>query len=285
VSHYLARLLSGGTVVIASFDVGKLALALGSEGITDLPLVPAMIGPLLGEADLAAPCLRKVTVGSALTPMETKEQLRERFPGAEIVEAYGQTESTDGLTMTVGLEALERPGTVGRPHSIVALGIRGPQGAILPSGEVGEIVCRGPMVMRGYFRNPEATAAALRDGWLHTGDLGRMDEDGYVYITGRLKEIIISGGENISPEEVEAALGSHPAVAEAAVFGLPDPRWGEIVAAAVIARQPVTAEALAEHVGERLARFKRPRRIWFVEALPKTAAGKVRRLELRKTLG
>ncbi len=284
VSHYLARLLSGGTVVIGAFEAGRLAAALGEEGITDLQLVPAKIEPLLGESGISAPRLRKVTVGSTLTPMETKARLRDRFPEAEIIEAYGQTESTDGLTMTVGLEALERPGTVGRAHSIVALAVRAPDGSFVPAGEPGEIVCRGPVVMRGYFRNPEATAAALRDGWLHTGDLGRMDEDGYVYITGRLKEIIISGGENISPEEVEAALASHPAVAEVAVFGLPDPRWGELVAAAVVARSPATAEMLTEHVGERLARFKRPRKIWFVDSLPKTAAGKVKRQELRKIL-
>ena len=281
VSHYLARLLSGGTVVAASFDPDRLARMLAEHGITDLPLVPAMVAPLLERTAPAGLRLRKVTVGSALTPIEVKEALAARFPEAEIIEAYGQTESTDGLTMSVGREALERPGTVGRPHVLIPLAIRRVDGSFADPGEVGELVCQGPTVMRGYRDDPEATRTALRDGWLHTGDLGRMDEEGFVYVTGRLKEIIISGGENISPEEVEAALRDHPAVAEVAVFGLADARFGEQVAAAVVARQPVEQDALVEHVTHRLARFKRPRRIFFVDALPKTAAGKVRRNALR----
>ncbi|MGH7818973.1 MAG: class I adenylate-forming enzyme family protein, partial [Candidatus Binatia bacterium] len=276
VSHYVARLLSGGTVVAGAFDPDRLAALVERHGITDLPLVPAMIGPLL-ERRASGAKLRKVTVGSALTPMETKRELAERFPQAEIIEAYGQTESTDGLTMTVGREALDRPGTVGRPHSIIALAVVDRQGSILPAGTIGEVVCQGPTVMRGYHDDPAATEAALQDGWLHTGDLGRIDAEGYLFITGRSKEIIISGGENVSPEEVEAALLSHPAVAEAAVFGLPDARWGEQVVAAVVAREPIDAETLREHVGARLARFKRPRRVFFLDSLPKTAAGKVRR--------
>ncbi|MGH7805454.1 MAG: class I adenylate-forming enzyme family protein, partial [Candidatus Binatia bacterium] len=281
VSHYVARLVSGGTVVLGQFDPDRLVASLAEEGITDLPLVPAMVAPLLERDVPAGVRLRKVSVGSALTPMEVKEALAARFGGAEIVEAYGQTETTDGVTMTVGREALERPGTVGRPHATLALGVLGRSGDLVPPGSDGELVFRGPTVMRGYHGDPAATAAAFHGAWLRTGDLGRIDEDGYVYVTGRLKEIVITGGENVSPAEVEAVLARHPAVAEVAVFGLPDPRWGERIAAAIVARAPVTADALQEHAARSLARFKLPRTIVFVDALPKTSAGKVKRAELR----
>jgi len=285
VSHYLARLLSGGTVVLGAFEPQRIVRLIRDAGVTDLPLVPAMIGPLLDSPELRdVSRVAKVSVGSALTPMEVKQTLAERFPNADILEAYGQTESTDGLTLTVGREALERHGTVGRPHALFAMGVVTPSGAACAPGEQGEIVARGPTVMRGYLDDAEATAAALHDGWLHTGDLGRMDEDGFVYITGRLKEIIITGGENVSPEEIEAVLARHPAVAEVAVFGAPHERWGEQVTAAVIARGPLSCDELREFARPHLAGFKLPRELVVVDALPKTSAGKVKRRELRAEL-
>jgi fatty-acyl-CoA synthase len=283
VSHYLARLLSGGTVVLGTFDRDRLVWALRDQGVTDLPLVPAMVAPVLEASPAEAlERLAKITVGSALTPMEVKRALAERFPRAEILEAYGQTESTDGLTMTIGREALERPGTVGRPHAIFALAIASASGVSQEPDLAGEILAHGPTVMRGYLDDEEATAEALEGGWLHTGDLGRIDADGYLYITGRLKEIIISGGENVSPEEVEAVLARHPAVAEVAVFGMPHPRWGEQVTAAVVARRPVTHGELAEFARPHLAGFKLPRGLVVVEEIPKTSAGKIKRRELRE---
>jgi fatty-acyl-CoA synthase len=282
VSHYLARILTGGTVLLGSFDAERVASLIRDHGVTDLPLVPAMVDRLLASALSGGESLRKVTVGSAHTPMSVKQALAERFPQAEILEAYGQTECTDGLTMTVGREALERPGTVGRPHALVVVATQSPEGRMLEPGERGEIVVRGPTVMRGYLDAPELTAEVFRDGWLRTGDLGRFDADGLLFVEGRLKEVIISGGENVSPDEVEAVLATHPAVVEVAVFGARHARWGEQVAAAVVSRGPLTAEDLREFARPRLASFKLPRDLVLVESLPRTSAGKVKRAELRE---
>lgn len=281
VSHYLARVLTGGTVLLGAFDAERVATAIRDHGVTDLPLVPAMVDRLLASARSGGDTLRKVTVGSAHTPMAVKQALAERFPQAEILEAYGQTECTDGLTMTVGREALAHPGTVGRPHALVVVATQAPDGRMLDSGERGEIVVRGPTVMRGYLDAPELTAEVFRGGWLRTGDLGRFDADGLLFVEGRLKEVIISGGENVSPDEVEAVLAAHPAVVEVAVFGARHARWGEQVAAAVVSRGPLSTEELREFARAKLASFKLPRDLLLVESLPRTSAGKVKRAELR----
>ncbi|GIW45748.1 MAG: fatty-acid--CoA ligase [Candidatus Binatia bacterium] len=281
VSHVLCRILFGATVVMfPRFDLEEILWAAARYGITDLTLIGGMVADVVARGRVPAPVeerVRKVSVGGAFTPMDAKSSLREIFPRAEIIEAYGQSEATDGVTMARGGEVFDRPGTIGRQNPHVIVRIRKSDGSWAAPGEEGEIVIGGPTVMLGYWRNRRATHQVLRDGWLHSGDLGRGDEDGFFYITGRIKNLIITGGENVSPVEVETVLRRHPAVAEVAVIGTPHPKWGEQVTAVIVPRPGATpsAEDIAEFAGRHLAGFKKPRRVEFVASLPRNAANKV----------
>jgi acyl-CoA synthetase (AMP-forming)/AMP-acid ligase II len=290
VSHLLCRLLYGArAVLLEKFDVAAALEAAERFAATDLPLIGGMVFDVvsLGRIPAAvARTVRKVSVGGAPTPMASKRALRDLFADSEIIEAYGQTESTDGVLMARGTDVFDHEGTVGRTNPFVQVAIRRADGSIAGPDEEGEIVVGGPTVMRGYHRDPSASAAAVRDGWLHTGDLGRRDGDGYFYVTGRVKDLIITGGENVSPAEVEAVLRAHPDVADVAVIGTPHPRWGEQVTAVVVRRDGATldGEALGAFAGARLAGFKRPRRIEFVASLPRNAYNKVQTHVLRREL-
>jgi len=212
--------------------------------------------------------------------------------------AFGQTETASTVT-TLGPDdhrldgtpdeverKVRRLGSIGRPLEDVELRILDEEGREVPRGEVGEIAIRTERLMRGYYGQEADTRATLQDGWLRTRDLGWMDEDDYVYLAGRQADLIIRGGENIAPEEVEAALATHPAVEEAAVLGIPDEEWGERVAAVVVLRPGgvVSAEELIEHCRQRLASFKKPETVHFAGALPRNALGKLLRRELRERL-
>jgi acyl-CoA synthetase (AMP-forming)/AMP-acid ligase II len=290
VSHLLCRILHGArAVLLEKFDVAAVLDAAERFAVTDLPLIGGMVFDVvsLGRIpEAVARTVRKVSVGGAPTPMTSKRALRALFADAEIIEAYGQTESTDGLLMARGTDVFDHEGTVGRTNPFVQVAIRRPDGSLAGPDEEGEIVVGGPTVMRGYHRDPAATGDAIRDGWLHTGDLGRRDGDGYFFVTGRAKDLIITGGENVSPAEVEAVLRAHPDVADVAVIGTPHPRWGEQVTAVVVRRDGATldGEALGAFAGTRLAGFKRPRRIEFVASLPRNAYNKVQTHLLRREL-
>lgn len=291
VSHLLCRVLLGArSVLLEKFDVPAVLEASERFGVTDLPLIGGMVFDVVAQGQVPAGVrrtVRKVSVGGAPTPMTSKRALAALFDGAEVIEAYGQTESTDGVLMARGTSVFEREGTVGRANPFVHVAIRRGDGSLAAVDEDGEIVVGGPTVMLGYHRDPAASAAAVRDGWLHTGDLGRRDGDGYFFVTGRVKELIITGGENVSPAEVEAVLRAHPDVADVAVIGTPHPRWGEQVTAVVVRRNgaALDGEALGAFAGTRLAGFKRPRRIEFVAALPRNASNKVQTHLLRAQLG
>ena len=291
VSHLLCRVLVGATtVLLEKFDVPAVLESVERFAITDLPLIGGMVFEMIALGDVPPAVrrtVRKVSVGGAPTPMDAKRELAHTFAGAEIIEAYGQTESTDGVTMARGTSAFDRPGTIGaaNPHVIVA--VWRPDGRPAQPDEDGEIVVAGPTVMAGYYRDRAASAAAVRDGCLHTGDRGRRDGEGYFYLTGRLKDLIITGGENVSPVEVENVLRAHPDVADVAVIGTPHPKWGEQVTAVIVARAGARPDgrAIAAFAATRLSGFKKPRRVEFVEALPRNAANKVMTALLRERFG
>ncbi|MBE9502356.1 MAG: AMP-binding protein, partial [Chloroflexi bacterium] len=225
----------------------------------------------------------------------------ELFPGVNFINAFGQTETASTIT-TLGPEDHIIEGTeeekekklgrltssIGRPMPDVEMKIIDEQGNDLPPGEVGEIVALGPRVMSGYWKDAEKTAKTLtKDGWLRTGDMGYTDEEGYFYLAARADDMIIRGGENISPEEVENALYTHPAVEEAAVIGVPDPEWGQQPRAIVVLKEgeAATADELIEYCRERMSSFKRPRSVVFVDELPRTSTGKVLKRVLREQYG
>jgi fatty-acyl-CoA synthase len=291
VSHLLCRILHGSTaVLVEKFEIDAVLDSVGRHAITDLTLIAGMVFDVtrLGSIAEATRCsVEKVTVGGAPTPMESKRALAAIFDGAEIIEAYGQSESTDGVTMARGGSVFSHPGTVGRINPYIVVGIQGADGEAADIDEDGEIVVGGPTLMQGYYGNREATAATLRNGWLHTGDLGRLDGNGYLYITGRVKDVIITGGENVAAAEVEDVLRGHPDVADVAVIGTPHPRWGEQVTAIVVAKADarLDGKALSDYAGKRLAGFKKPRRVEFIDQLPRNAANKVQTGVLKERFG
>jgi fatty-acyl-CoA synthase len=227
--------------------------------------------------------LRKAMWGASQAPLPTLELLAATFPSVEIVNAFGQTEMSSNTCFLRGEDAIRKMGSVGRPALGVEARIVDESGEDVPPGEVGEIVYRGPTVMQGYHGKPEATAEAFAGGWFHSGDLVREDEEGFIYVVDRLKDMLISGGENVYPAEVERALIEHPAVAEVAVVGVPHPRWVETPLAVVVPAPDaeVSEEELIEHCRERLAGYKKPSAVVFVDILPRNAAGKVLKRELR----
>ena len=202
----------------------------------------------------------------------------ERVFGVPVLEAYGMTEASHQMSSNPVPPAARKAGSVG-PGTGVKIGIMDEAGNLLPQGERGEVVIQGPNVVAGYENNPEANEKSFTHGWFRTGDQGYLDEDGYLMLTGRLKEMINRGGEKIGPREIDEVLLSHPAVAEAVAFGVPHPAWGEEVAAAIVLKEdtPATDAAILAFCKERLAEFKCPKKIYITTAIPRTATGKIQR--------
>ena len=288
----LGALQTGGAQVLPpAFEPATILELFATHNGSVLLGVPTMLVRLLDEAGKdhrEYPSWRLVSLGGAPVPPELVRRAQEQF-GVGVAVGYGQTEASPYLTHTVPDDPNpDWASTVGKPLPHIEVRICDPStGEIAPFGTVGEICTRSACVMQGYFDNPDATAEAIDgEGWLHTGDLGSMNTDGYLRIQGRLKEMIIRGGENIFPREIEDVLYGHPAVASVAVFGLPDPLWGEIVAACVQLRAGNTAseQELIAFCRDRLSSFKVPR-VWeYVEEFPQTPSGKIQKFALRDRL-
>jgi fatty-acyl-CoA synthase len=278
----------GATVVLEpSFDPARALRLIESKRVTTMMGVPATYlfmaeQPEFATCDLSS--LRLAVVGGAPMPESLLETWRAR--GVGIVQGYGLTEAAPNVLCLPQEDAARKLGFSGKPYPHVDVALRDhASGELLEGAATGELVVRGPNVFAGYWRNPEATAAAFADGWLLTGDLAERDVEGYYRIVGRLKDLVISGGENVYPAEIEDVLHAHPAIAEAAVVGVPDERWGEVCIAFVVERpgHALDEAGVLDWCAGHLARFKVPKSVRFVEALPRSAVDKVLKDELRAT--
>jgi acyl-CoA synthetase (AMP-forming)/AMP-acid ligase II len=301
----LAAIYGGRTLVLMrQFEVKEWIETIEREQATRAMLVPTMLkrvidDPEFGQHDLSS--LKVITYGAAPMPFEVIHKAIQVMPWVRFINAFGQTETASTIT-TLGPEDHIIEGTeeekqkklkrltssIGKPLPDVEVKIVDEEGKSLPTRQVGEILARGPRIMTGYWQDEQKTSQVMtKDGWLRTNDMGWMDEDGYIYLVGRADDMIIRGGENISPEEVEDVLRSHPKVEEAAVIGVPDPEWGQQPRAIVVVKkgEVVTSEEIMEHCRSRLAGFKRPRSVIFIDALPRNPMGKVLRKNLREEYG
>lgn len=291
IGNMLTGMLLGTPTVIyplGAFEPGQLLDVLADEKVTGIFLVPAQWQAVCAEQrarprDLR---LRVISWGAAPAPDALLREMSATFPGAQILAAFGQTEMSPVTCMLLGEDAIRKRGSVGKVIPTVAARVVDENMNDVPIGEVGEIVYRAPTLMSGYWNNPEATAEAFAGGWFHSGDLVRMDADGYVWVVDRKKDMIISGGENIYCAEVENVLASHPSIVEVAVIGRSHDKWGEVpIAVAAVAGERLLLEELDEFLTERLARYKHPKALEIVDALPRNPAGKVLKTELRIRYG
>jgi fatty-acyl-CoA synthase len=271
------------------FDIDMTIDMILNDRINKIFLVPAAMQflvrhPRAKGADFS--CIREMGYGASPIPLALLRECMDVL-GCGFVQFYGMTETTGTIVALPPEDHLPqgspRMRAAGKPLPWVEIRVVDAEGRDVPTGQVGEIVTRSPANMLGYWNRPEETARTIRDGWLHTGDAGYLDDDGYVFIHDRVKDMIISGGENVYPAEVESALSDHPAIAEVAVIGVPDPKWGEAVKAMIVLRPDasLTEDELITWSRQRIAGFKTPRSVNFVDALPRNASGKLLKRELR----
>ncbi|RLV77630.1 long-chain-fatty-acid--CoA ligase [Streptomyces rapamycinicus] len=286
---WVAQLMLGGAhVVLPNFDPPAVMAAIDEHRVTNVVLVPSMVQMLVDHPELARfdlSSVRYIVYGAEPITEVLLRRAMSAFPQADFVQCYGMTELAPMATMLSGED--HRQGTrlrsAGRVVAHAEVRVVDQEGNEVPPGTIGEIVVRGGHVMLGYWHKPEATASALWDGWMHTGDGGYMDDDGYLFVADRIKDVIISGGENVYAAEVENAVAKHPAVAACAVVGVPDDRWGERVHAIVVVKpgaQKPTEEQIREHCKGLIAGYKSPRSVEFVDVLPISGTGKIDKRQL-----
>ncbi len=286
--YTLPQVIFGGTtILIRAFDPAQVLNLLEREKVTIFAAVPTMYqmlttAPNWNEVDLSA--LRFCTSGGAPLPVSLVEKYTVE-KNIRFKQGFGMTEFGPGIFALAPEDAVRKAGSIGRPNFFVDAQIVGEQNQLLGPNEAGELVLKGPSYCSGYFNNPEATKAAVDErGYFHTGDVAQFDDEGYFYIVDRKKDMFISGGENVYPAEIEKALYQHPVVHMCAVIGLPDAKWGEVGKACVVLKpnQSATEEELLKFMTERLAKYKVPKSVSFMEALPISAAGKILKRELRE---
>ena len=280
-NHLTIQIALGGTsIIIRKFDPESLLKTIEKEKATIVSGAPALYNMLLQHPRAHMYDTRSVTKctsGSDKLPLEIKKKLLKFFPNINgVYDVYGLTEASPGITILNATDSLRKDGSVGKILPFVDVRIVDEDNNPLPPGEVGELICRGPNVMQGYHRNPRATTESLKNGWLYTGDLARMDAEGFCYIVDRKKEMIVSGGENIYPREIEEVLIGHPAVADVAVIGIPHPTWGQTVKAIIAIREGhrIDEQEVIDFCKNNLASYKKPTAVAFVAAIPRNPSGK-----------
>jgi len=269
--------------LVPKFDPGEALATMERDGVTHFYGVPTMFGALLHHPERESfdtSSLRNCITGGASMPVEVLRGFEEAF-GAKVMEGYGLSE-TSPVACSNHPDRERKPGSIGTPIEGVEMKVVDESDAEVAQGEVGEIVIRGHNIMKGYWQRPDATAEAMRGGWFHSGDMARTDEDGYFYIVDRKKDLIIRGGYNVYPREVEEVLYEHPKIREAAVVGVPHDEWGEEIGAAVVLHEgeQLSAEEVSAYVKERIAAYKYPRVVWFIDDLPKGPTGKILKREI-----
>jgi fatty-acyl-CoA synthase len=279
----------GRCVIMRSFDPIRLLELIEKERVNLFAMVPAIANAILQVPDISRydlSSLNTVRCTGAPLPVALKEKFAKTFPHVDICDNYGMTENA-AIAMHVTRGVITNPTTVGKPHPLTEVKIMDDEGNELPPGKIGEICIRSPGLFFEYFENPEANSEAFKGGWFHTADMGMFDEEGNLYIKDRKKDMIIAGGENIYPAEIEQVLFAHPKILEASCIGIPDPQFGEAVMAVVVLKpgEKMTEEELISYASEYLGKFKVPKRVAFVDELPKSAVNKVLRRELRERFG